>query len=193
MPRSRTIGRGLRRSCSIRARCGSVGRLRFPRSLGINLIRQLCARLACTGALSSPCGGDGDAVRNLFALGASPASDPSPFKRVDASSGRRDMTGPCPCSSAARDSEDTYDALEFLGDAALGLAVTAHFFCLLEAGAPVQLHRLREATVMNGTLAFLACVHGVDSALVHQSPALGAAIARFKQVRPKTMQPPAEA
>ena len=85
------------------------------------------------------------------------------------------------------DGQVAYQALEFLGDAALGLVVTAHLFYCLEAGdgarvAPQQLSQLRAAVVKNDTLAFMAVRSGLHKELHIASTSLQAEINDFDQV-----------
>ncbi|XVE50707.1 hypothetical protein DITRI_Ditri01bG0184800 [Diplodiscus trichospermus] len=57
----------------------------------------------------------------------------------------------------------SYERLEFIGDAALGLAVAAHFFCLKQQKklTPGELTKLREDSVNNEKLARIAADHGL--------------------------------
>lgn len=95
----------------------------------------------------------------------------------------------CRSYAALHDDLKAYQALEFLGDAALGLAVTAHLFYCLEAGgnasrvAPEQLSLLRAAIVKNDTLAFMAVRAGLHKELRIASTSLQAEINAFDGVR----------
>ncbi|XWS09767.1 hypothetical protein CRYUN_Cryun39dG0017600 [Craigia yunnanensis] len=56
----------------------------------------------------------------------------------------------------------SYERLEFVGDAALGLAVATHFFRLEQQKLnPGQLTKLREESVSNSKLAHMAAKHGL--------------------------------
>ncbi|XWS11253.1 hypothetical protein CRYUN_Cryun38cG0068100 [Craigia yunnanensis] len=56
----------------------------------------------------------------------------------------------------------SYERLEFVGDAALGLAVAMHFFCLEQQKlTPGKLTKLRENSVSNEKLARVAAKHGL--------------------------------
>ncbi|KAA3471542.1 ribonuclease 3-like protein 2 [Gossypium australe] len=56
----------------------------------------------------------------------------------------------------------SYERLEFIGDAALGLAVATHFFCLEPRLNSDKLTRLREKSVSNERLALVAARHELD-------------------------------
>ncbi|XVE50708.1 hypothetical protein DITRI_Ditri01bG0184900 [Diplodiscus trichospermus] len=57
----------------------------------------------------------------------------------------------------------SYERLEFIGDAALGLAVATHFFCLKQQQklTPGEMKKLRKDTVNNEKFACLAAKHGL--------------------------------
>ncbi|KAH1108740.1 hypothetical protein J1N35_012508 [Gossypium stocksii] len=55
----------------------------------------------------------------------------------------------------------SYERLEFIGDAGLGLAVATHFFCLEPRLNSDKLTRLREKCVSNERLALVAARHGL--------------------------------
>lgn len=84
--------------------------------------------------------------------------------------------------------EEDYGKLEFLGDAVLGLVVTQYLFFRLGADShkklqPGLLSELRSSIVNNDTLAFVACVRGLDKCLLHSSPHLYHTIDTFRSVR----------
>ena len=92
------------------------------------------------------------------------------------------------CRSWVNQDEGNSEALEFLGDAVLGLVVTSYiFYCLgadrVRAIEPDQLHLLRAAIVKNDTLAFMAVSHGLHRSLLHSSVSLGRLIKNFTEVR----------
>ncbi|XVF70727.1 hypothetical protein PTKIN_Ptkin11bG0185900 [Pterospermum kingtungense] len=59
------------------------------------------------------------------------------------------------------DNNMSYERLEFLGDAALGLTVATHFFSLNPKLSPHQLTKLRKDSVSNEKLADVAAKHGL--------------------------------
>jgi dsRNA-specific ribonuclease len=89
--------------------------------------------------------------------------------------------------SAIYQDQGNSEALEFLGDAVLGLIVTSYIFYCLGADVnrhiePGQLHWLRAAIVKNDTLAFMAVRHDLHRSLIHNSTSLANSILQFTEV-----------
>lgn len=101
-------------------------------------------------------------------------------------------TPPKPCRSFKHET-GAQDRLEFVGDAVLGVCVTAFLFHCLGADSrqavrPEQLHNLKAVLVQNDTLAFLAVMWGLDRHLLYTDTHLGNGIAAFREVRAPSPQ-----
>jgi dsRNA-specific ribonuclease len=91
------------------------------------------------------------------------------------------------CRSAFNQEHGNSEALEFLGDAVLGLITTSYIFYCLGADVkksiePGQLHWLRCALVKNDTLAYMAARYDLHRCLIHNSTSLANSILQFTQV-----------
>ncbi|MQM09164.1 hypothetical protein Taro_042027 [Colocasia esculenta] len=73
----------------------------------------------------------------------------------------------------------SYQRLEFMGDAALGLAVANHLYLTYPEADPGRLTTLRAANVSTEKLARVALRHGVYRHLRRKAPALDAQVAEF--------------
>lgn len=97
--------------------------------------------------------------------------DAADLRRVEAAIGYRFndpellVTALTHSSFASENDVESYERLEFLGDAVLELATTARIFALLDDAPEGRMTRIRASVVDEATLAFVANRHGLASSI----------------------------